>query len=757
MAKSPFERHPLEPSNPDDPTSLTQKIENLVQQLSKTEAELQALTAGQIDAVINPISGQPILLSQAQAQLRTAQADLSKRVSDQANELAHNNYLLQSLIETMPVGAIIADADGTILHTNATGQQILGTSVKGSVESPIRPYTIYYPDGSVLLPEDFPLMHALKEGRGVYGFEILVRKENEEEITILVDAVPIKDQNKQVISGIALFQDISERKKSRQALQNYADRLKILHQADEVILSATTEREIVTEVLPLIHELLPCQRASVLTFDWKKGEAIVQGILHEGILQPLGDMRLPVEDQWSLEKLAQAEMHLVENLSDLPISPVLQKVLHSSDLNSFICVPLVAHAELIGVLNLAPNDPKDLISQYAEEVRQISDQLAIGLQKVRLQKSLKEYTDQLEENVAWRTAALRASEARFRTVFEDSVFGIALIDESGKFIETNLALQRMCGYDNHELIKMTVNDPVLFARNEQLGIAVQSLVSGESNFYQQEEPFRHKNGKECWWRLTISRVQPNEGIQSRLMILTTEDITEKRSNQEALIHAERLSLAGRLGASLAHEINNPLQSVIGCLGLAEEMLEENNQVRGYLDIAMEELERAAKIVHQLRDLSRPTNMKDKQPVDLNVLIDKVLLLTRKIRHANHIELIWNPKEGLPMIPLVAESIQQVCINLVLNAVAAMPEGGQLEVKTCQTYSPEGVQLTIKDTGTGIEPAQIERIFEPFYSTRPEGLGLGLFISKKIIEQHDGEIEVESTPANGTTFQIWLPT
>jgi signal transduction histidine kinase len=172
---------------------------------------------------------------------------------------------------------------------------------------------------------------------------------------------------------------------------------------------------------------------------------------------------------------------------------------------------------------------------------------------------------------------------------------------------------------------------------------------------------------------------------------------------------------------------------------------------------MEELERAAKIVNQLRDLSRPTNMKDKQPVDLNALIDKVLLLTRKIRHAGQIELIWNPTEGLPLVPLVAEGIQQVCINLVLNAVAAMPDGGQLQIKTCQTNAPDGIQLTIKDTGTGIESTQMERIFEPFYSTRPEGLGLGLFISKKIIEQHDGQIEVESSPANGTTFHIWLPT
>jgi len=335
--------------------------------------------------------------------------------------------------------------------------------------------------------------------------------------------------------------------------------------------------------------------------------------------------------------------------------------------------------------------------------------------------------------------------------------GIALLDESGKFLESNPALQRISGFGEKELAKMTITDPVLFARTEELQRLILSVISGEGDYYQQEEPFHHKNGRKCWWRLTISRVHSNQGVQSYLLILMAEDITEKRANQEALMHAERLSLAGQLGASLAHEINNPLQSVIGCLGLAEEMLEDGNQVRSYLDIAMEELERTAKIVNQLRDLSRPSDMKDKQPIDLNTLVEKVLFLTRKIRQTNRVELIWDPADRLPLVPLVAESIQQVCINLVLNAIAAMPEGGQLEVTTHLTDAPAGVCITFMDTGTGIEPAHMERIFEPFYSTHLEGLGLGLFISKKIIEQHDGQIEVESHPEKGTTFQIWLPT
>jgi signal transduction histidine kinase len=235
-----------------------------------------------------------------------------------------------------------------------------------------------------------------------------------------------------------------------------------------------------------------------------------------------------------------------------------------------------------------------------------------------------------------------------------------------------------------------------------------------------------------------------------------EDITEKRTSQEALLRAERLAIAGRLGASLAHEINNPLQSVIGCLGLAEEILEDGAEVRRYLEIAMEELERAAGIVTQLRDLSRETKTKKKEPTDLNAFVEKTLMLTRKRCQNRGVEVEWQPAASLPAVPMVPDRMQQVCLNLVLNAVDAMPRGGQLRVSTAATGQPPGVHIRFADTGVGIAPDTLSRIFEPFHSTRNEGLGLGLYISKKVVDEHDGRIEVDSHVGEGTTFTIWLP-
>jgi signal transduction histidine kinase len=193
------------------------------------------------------------------------------------------------------------------------------------------------------------------------------------------------------------------------------------------------------------------------------------------------------------------------------------------------------------------------------------------------------------------------------------------------------------------------------------------------------------------------------------------------------------------------------------LGLAEEILDDGAEVRRYLEIAMEELERAAGIVTQLRDLGRESKPGKREPTDVNSLVKKPLLLTRKRCNDRGVEVVWSPAAGLAPVPLVPDRMQQVFLNLVLNAIEAMPEGGRLHVSTTPTDQPQGVTVRFADTGVGIESDRLLRIFEPFQSTRPEGLGLGLHISKRIVDEHQGQLSVDSRVGEGATFTVWLPT
>ena len=388
---------------------------------------------------------------------------------------------------------------------------------------------------------------------------------------------------------------------------------------------------------------------------------------------------------------------------------------------------------------------------------EVTDRLRGRQKSERLQGDLEHYAEHLEEMVARRTTALRASEARFRSIFEDSVSGIALLDTDGQILAANPALEAMLGYGGEELEGTMLTDYGRPDAAEEDGALYQVLVSGDLEYYQVDKPYTRRDGQERWCELTISRVERTRGGKPWLAIAMMEDITEKRLSQESMLRTERLAVAGRLGASLAHEINNPLQSVIGCLGLAEEMVDEGAEVRRYLELAMEELERAADIVTQLRDLSREPKVRKKKPADLNALLERALLLTRKRCQNAGVQVVRSPAADLPPVPLAADRMQQVFLNLVLNAVEAMPEGGQLQVSTDSTSEPSGVRVSFTDTGIGIEPERLPRIFEPFHSTRPEGMGLGLYISKSIVEEHGGRIAVESHPGEGTVFTVWLPT
>ncbi|MGD8403497.1 MAG: PAS domain S-box protein [Anaerolineales bacterium] len=681
---------------------------------------------------------------------------LLAQVREQNAAALEANRLLHALIETMPVGALIADADGMFLLTNTAGREILGTRVSGDIKSPQMDFTTYYPDGTPFPRVEMPLMRAIQEKELVKDVEVLVRRADGVERSILASAAPILDDRREVLSGITVFQDITERKKSRIALRRYAERLNVLRQADLIILEAGALDELVESVLPFTRELVPYRVAGVFSFDWEANQAVVLGVLANGKTQ-LGEENysFPVDDSWPLEELARGEMAVLE-IDSLSTLPVLVDALKAADVLFLKAVPLLAQDELLGVLFLGCEEQIDLEAGQHEIIDQMANELAIGILQVRQREQLQRYAAQLERKVTRRTGALRESEERFRIILDAAVFGIALLDTKGRIVQSNPALQTMTGYSKNELHGMTFSGYSHPDDSQADQDLYRALASGETGHYQVEKRFVRKDGQVRWSELTVSRVRQTQGGKPWLAVAVMADITEKKKIRESLARTERLTLAGRLGASLAHEINNPVQAVIGCLGLAEEMLEGDGDVRRYLDIAMQELERTAGIVAQLRDLGRESAPQEKVPTDLNVFVENVLLLTRKRSQNQGIEVEWQPAADLPTIALAPDGMQQVLLNLVLNAVEAMEAGGRLQVSTCLVSQPQGVNITFSDTGVGIEPERLYQVFDPFHSSRAEGLGLGLFISRKIVEEHGGRIEAESVVGEGSTFTVWLP-
>jgi signal transduction histidine kinase/CheY-like chemotaxis protein len=252
----------------------------------------------------------------------------------------------------------------------------------------------------------------------------------------------------------------------------------------------------------------------------------------------------------------------------------------------------------------------------------------------------------------------------------------------------------------------------------------------------------------------LYEIQANYALHLEDMVANRT--AELQSAQQMLIRSEKLASIGHLAASIAHEINNPLQPIRNILDDMSEDLQRARPVDPRdIAILQESVERIRRIVSQLLEFTgkRTTGDSTIQLLDISSVIEGIITLNRKFLEKEHVIVT----ASLPTVPLVygsKDQLEQVFMNLTLNAQAAMAGGGDLEISVVL----EGHEVVVKftDTGCGIPPEQIDRIFDPFYSTKPSGTGLGLFVSYGIIQSHHGSIEVESEINAGTTFTIRLP-
>lgn len=230
-------------------------------------------------------------------------------------------------------------------------------------------------------------------------------------------------------------------------------------------------------------------------------------------------------------------------------------------------------------------------------------------------------------------------------------------------------------------------------------------------------------------------------------------VREVERSQQRLVQTEKLAAIGRMMASIAHEVNNPLQSMRNCLDLAGREGVDDERRSEYLRMARKELDRLSWIVRHMLEFYRP-EASSRKLVDVNQVVRDVVLLTTSECQTKSITLSLELEDGIPPVWGAAFQLQQVALNLVINAIDAMPEGGKLAIHTGQRR--DRVEASFRDTGVGIPRQDLPRLFEPFYSSKEGGTGIGLAISYGIVAAHGGTMEAESDPGVGTTIRVLLP-
>ncbi|HEU4323468.1 MAG TPA: ATP-binding protein [Roseiflexaceae bacterium] len=350
-----------------------------------------------------------------------------------------------------------------------------------------------------------------------------------------------------------------------------------------------------------------------------------------------------------------------------------------------------------------------------------------------------------------RVREIQASRNLLRGVIDSIPLGLALLDTDGSILAANRTLARRFDSDPAVMVGLSYRD-ALGAWEESP--AARTFASSAIERVRRE--IVRPDGARALLEVVSFPLLDQDG-RPQQVVEVWEDITERVSLQTQLIRAEKLAAIGQLAASIAHEVGNPLQAIQGFLSLFLEQSPPETPNRNFLELAEEEIERIVQVVARLRDLYRP-RADVVGPVNVNDLVEHVLLLTSKQLERSQIRIQRDLDPSLPHISAVADQLKQVLLNLVLNAAEAMREGGLLRIQsaTAPRSDQHAVVIAVADTGVGIAPDQIPRIFDGLHTTKERGMGLGLHTSKVIVERHMGRIAVQSTVGEGTTFTITLP-
>ncbi|MGR3177637.1 MAG: PAS domain S-box protein [Candidatus Anammoxibacter sp.] len=421
---------------------------------------------------------------------------------------------------------------------------------------------------------------------------------------------------------------------------------------------------------------------------------------------------------------------------------------------AFAGYPLIVEDRLVGVMAMFARRtlPENVL--YAME--SIANRIALTIER-----------KQVVERIIKLTAAV-----------EQSPGIVVITDVNGNIDYVNPKFIKLTGYSLEEVIG---KNPRILKSGKQSHEVFKRLWSTitNGNEWKGELHNRKKNGELYWESVSISPIKNSKDVITNY-IKSSEDITsrkiaeeqllkhkeilefqvkkrtdELKTTYERLVHAEKLSTAGTLSASFAHEFNNPLFGIRNVFETIKERAGLDDENMKFVRMAIRECDRMADLIAKLRDFHRPSSGK-KVLMNINKTIDECLLLIKKELKTRGIKLEINYDTDMPEIVAVSDQIKQVILNLLKNAEQAIAtDGGKIIVIT-ESFEKE-IKIHIKDSGCGINDKELDTIFEPFFTTKAvKGTGLGLFVSYGIIKQHGGDIEVKSQPEVETTFTVTLP-
>ena len=574
---------------------------------------------------------------------------------------------------------------------------------------------------------------------------------------------PVLGSREEPIRWIGACVDVTELRRNQEALTRRATQLEVVRSLGERMSSILDLASLFDSVTRLLHERFGYYHADVFLVD---GEfAVFQAGSNAAVSARWRErgQKYSVGRTGMIGWVAGSGEPLLAN--DVAKEPHFVFDEFVPETKSELTVPVVYEGEIIGVLDIQSNERNAFGPDDLQLVAALCNQLATAIMNARLYADVQR---ELSERVQVEQA-LRRSEHRYRSLFDNAVLGIYQTTPDGRILAANPALVRMLGYDSFEeladrnLEKDGYHPDYSRERFKQRMERNGVVVSERS-------AWTHRDGRTVYVRENARAIRDDEG---RILYYegTIEDITEQREAERAkevleaqLIHNQKLESIGTLASGVAHEINNPLTGIINYAQLIESHVTED-ALLGYAAGIIREGQRVAGIVKNLLSFSRQDKERH-SPAAVADIVDVVVSLIGTVVRRDRIDLRVEIPDGLPKIECRSQQIQQVLLNLVTNARDALNQRypGHHEDKILHIWAEprevDGVnwiRLCVEDHGLGIPDDVKERIFDPFFTTKPrdEGTGLGLSISHGIVRDHGGTLAVETEPGI-TRFVVDLP-
>lgn len=593
---------------------------------------------------------------------------------------------------------------------------------------------------------------------------------------------PIKDQ------FATVFTDITERKQAEEKLSRQLARLHTLYKIEQAVISSVELNTILELLVQEIVEQLQVDAAAVLLLN-QHTQSLNFAARKGFSTRALQFTNLPVGKGLAGQAALERRVVHTTNLAEIP---VLSKAIADEQFVSYYGIPLIANDYLHGVIEIFHRSELSPDPDWLIFLETLGHQAAISIDNARLLETTRQ--------------SLKETSALYRINQEL----IATVDSDELMQTVADLLQTSFGYFYVQIFvaESASGDFVVRAGSGSLGRQIKSqgyrLAAGEGivgftaetgkPFFTNDvddvisfvrAPFLPetkselavpiKIGDQFLGLIDVYQVAPAYLAEHDLQLVSAvanqlaialqkaqlyrdlqEALEQEKTIRSQLVHSEKLTVAGRLLASVSHELNNPIQAIQNALFLLKEEKGISLQGRQDLDIVLAETDRMASMLQRLRATYQPLNFDDFQPVQLNGLIEDVCaLISTHLRH-NQIAFEFHADPSLPVVLGIEDQLRQVVLNLFLNAVDAMPQGGQLVIATSYLPDENEALVTVSDTGPGIETSIFPNIFDAFVTNKSSGTGLGLTISREIIHKHHGRIEARNNPNKGATFSIWLP-